>query len=123
MNQVLMILLLALGAHHSSAVGLPELNPVVAAQQGPQSPASAVDGVLGLERLSLITGTIEKSPFYTNLVMEDSAVPIRTRNLKYLILLNEVHEAHRTLESLLVEMKKNNSLLERQWSTQGTHYG
>jgi len=33
MNQALMIFLLALGAHSSSAVGLPEMNPVVRVQQ------------------------------------------------------------------------------------------
>lgn len=33
MNQALILLLLALGAHSSSAVGLPEMNPVVRVQQ------------------------------------------------------------------------------------------
>ena len=40
MSQVLMILLLAMGAHHSSALGLPELNPVVVAQQDTKSISS-----------------------------------------------------------------------------------
>lgn len=125
MSQALILLLLALGAHSSSAVGLPELNPVVVAQQGAQSPALVAgdEGILGSEGVSLMEAVSKQSSIYTLLVMQDQAVPLLTRNLKYAVLLNEVHETHQTLEKLLVEMKKNNQLLERQWSTQGSHYG
>ena len=124
MNHALMILLLALGAHNSSAVGLPELHPVVAAQDA-QSPVvlSGNKGMLGSEGVAQMDTVMKQSSFYTLLVMEDQSVPTLARNAKYAVLLNEVHETHQTLEKLLVEVKKNNQLLERQWSTQGMHYG
>ena len=125
MNQALMILLLALGAHSSSAVGVPELHPVVVAQQDLQSPVvlPVNKGILGSEGVALVDAVMKQSRLYTLLVMEDQSVPLLTRNAKYAVLLNEVHETHQTLEKLLVEMKKNNQFLERQSITQGTHYG
>lgn len=111
MNQLIMALTLILGSQAGLA-GVPMATN--------EQPCSSIQGsslvvdneLIGQKGVYFFGNILKNSRLYGFLLSLESNVPELAGQLKYLALLNEAHLANQTLTQLLVELKKNNQLLE-----------
>jgi hypothetical protein len=111
MNQMIMALILIVSSCTGEAQ-LPKAFSEVLYESKKDSRPLVISDILGKKGVDLFKRLMTSSDLYPLLLALDREVPEVSEEARYVALLNEVHLANQTLSELLVELRKNNHMLE-----------